>query len=66
MGYILYCLYEGKLVKENVAAYTDDIAILAPASLLDRTHIDSRKNKNHLDNYIDYKDSPHCDRYIYI
>ena len=27
----------GKLGKENVAAYADDIAYLAPASLLDRT-----------------------------
>ena len=28
---------EGKLRKENVTAYADDIAFLAPASLLDRT-----------------------------
>ena len=28
---------EGKLGKENVAAYADNIAFLAPASLLDRT-----------------------------
>ena len=28
---------EGKLGKENEAAYADDIAFLAPASLLDRT-----------------------------
>ena len=37
MSWTLLIWLEGKLVTENVAAYADDIAFLAPASLLDRT-----------------------------